>query len=164
MKIDSLNNRYYSVKCIDNNKPYLDYTLEIDWNIKNIIDTDCKDGYVVQKVEIVDNTYISRNIIYYEAWKVENEKYVNHSDLKADDTFSNSNILDSLGKKGTVEYSSEIYWIDKNNSLYEYIDNWKEGTVPEAGNLKSALYEDCDYLHSYKFVYKRGENKREIKM
>lgn len=157
MKKENLDTKYYKVKNFNNNKPYLDYTLGIDWKVENIINTECKDGYIVQKVEIVDTTNISRSIIYYEAWKVENQKYIKHSDSKADDTFRNSAILESIGKKGTVEYFSEIYWIDKKNILYKFIDNWEEGKVPEAGNLKSEWHDNCHYLHSCNFVYRRDK-------
>ena len=151
--------KYYQIKNIDNDKLYLDYKLEINWNVKNIINTDCIDGYIVQKVEIVNNTNISenyiRNIMYYEAWKVEDAKYINHSDFKADDTFKQSIIVESLGGKGKVVYLSEIYWIDKKNRLYQVVDNWKAGNIYEAGDLKSELYENCTDLHLYKPVYRR---------
>lgn len=158
LKKESLNTKYYQVVQLENNKPYFDYRFGINWKVENIINTDCKDGYIVQKVEIVDSTNISRNIKYYEAWKVENAKYIDHSDLFPDDTFSNSDIIKSLGKKGKVEYYSEIYWIDRGNILYEYINSWEENGVPEAGNLiKSKLYEECPYLHSYDYVYRRDK-------
>ena len=133
--------------------------MEIDWNVENIINTDCTDGYIVQKVEIINNTnfpknYI-RNIKYYEAWKVENAKYINHSDFKADDTFKQSVILESLGGKGKVVYFSEIYWIDKKIILYQVVDNWKKGKIHEAGALKSELYENCINLHLCKPVFIR---------
>ncbi|MDE5539270.1 MAG: hypothetical protein K2J20_02145, partial [Bacilli bacterium] len=85
MKNNNINNdnyldtKYFYVTEIKNNKPYLDYTLAINWKVENIIDTKCKTGYIVQLVEITDSTHISRNVKYYEAWKVENGKYIHHS-------------------------------------------------------------------------------------
>lgn len=146
---------YFKLKDFDNEKPYCYYLLSGYWQVENIINTESKDGYIVQKVKITDNIN-NNNCKYYEAWKVENSRYVDYDEDQPDDKFFNSAFMESIGKKGIIRYDAEIYWIDKTNHLYKHIDGWKNGKVSYAGNLKSEEYNNCNYLHSISPLYIRA--------
>lgn len=140
--------RYYTVVNCDNDSPFAYYLLEINWNIEEIAGYSNASGYIVQKVKI-SNTLGLKGLDneYFEAWPVENGKLkLDRSDL-ADDTFewlSPSDALsESVGKRGRITYNTQVFWVDRSDPLYNVPNSWEEGTVCEAGNLKSILAKDC---------------------
>lgn len=149
--------KYCEIVKLDNSKSYAYYNYQINWIVENIINDNCFDGYIVQKVKIENSTNIKeiRNVEYLEAWKVSNGKYIEHSDKKADDSFMfldecfESECLElSIGKSGNIIYNAEVYWISVKNSLYKKIDLWEKGLIPEAGrDLKSIYFIDFPQLH-----------------
>lgn len=164
MRKENFDAKYYQIVNVDNSKPYLYYNLEIDWKVENIIDTDCKDGYIVQKVKIINTTDIKdiKNIEYYEAWEVINGNCVGHKDSEYDDKFFWIGydmiyyiIAKSIGKNGKIEYQSEVYWISKQNKLYEIVNKWRSQEVLEARKLKSILVENCPEFASCNPIFKR---------
>ena len=158
---------YYKVRGKpDNDKPYAEYYLGINWLPKQIINDQYLKGYIVQKVKIFNNTGIENisNIEYYEAWKVINGKidYNGKENINVDDAFSffseidqSSTIKLSLGKCGIIKYDAVVYWINFKDPLYEKIDCWKYGGVREAGDLKSALVSKCPELALYNPIFTR---------
>ena len=161
--------KYYEIINIDNDKPYAYCSLGINWCPKDFINDKCLDGYIVQRVKITNIGIDIPDANYYEAWKVENEKYVEHTDNKADDTFNvgndliiNDYIILSLGKTGYIKFSAEVYWISKMNELYGFVDKWKEGRVREAGELKSILVKDCKELKNCVPIFKRPDFIHEV--
>lgn len=38
-------------------------------------------------------------------------------------------------KRGVIKYLPTVYWVDYNSEKYNEVDNWKYGTVIQAGNL-----------------------------
>lgn len=130
----------------DNELPYLYYRFEVFWIVEKISQKPFASGYIVQEVEIINTTGIAHfddYVHYYEAWLVKDGKCINE-DSSPDDIFAcgfediKEHLLkQSLGKTGKIEYRTKIYWIDKSDKNYETIENWKEGTVKQAGLLKS---------------------------
>lgn len=145
--------RYYKIIREDNDKPYAYYLLKILWNVDNIINDNCKNGYIVQKVNITNTTKIKGldDIEYYEAWKVINGKVENIDNYDYDDIFMwyDSFTMDmclehSKGKKGEISYYCEVFWVSENNILYEEVNLWKKG-IPLARDLKSILASEFKY-------------------
>lgn len=137
----------------DNELPYLYYRFEVFWIVEKISQKPFASGYIVQEVEIINTTGIAHfddYVHYYEAWLVKDGKCINE-DSSPDDIFAcgfediKEHLLkQSLGKTGKIEYRTKIYWIDKSDKNYETIENWKEGTVKQAGLLKSEYYDSCN--------------------
>lgn len=146
-----MENKYYKIIEKDNDKPYAYYVQKIKWIVKNIIDDNCLDGYIVQKVKLVNNTKI-RGIDdkeYFEAWKVNNGIIENETSY--DDCFMwyPSYLIEdckenSKGKKGKIGYYCEVYWISKLNPLFNKVDLWGH-EVPEALELKSIMANKIDF-------------------
>lgn len=159
--------KYFDIVNNDNSKKFAFYDLSINWNLKSIINDDIEDGYIVQMVKFKNTTGIQLskeeydNFAYYEAWKIEDGKSVDRGN-KSDDSFSCGNELSvpanikcSLGKKGYIEYCSEVYWINKNHELYNMVNNWKYGAISLANGLKSILVSDCPQLKKFKPLFIR---------
>lgn len=157
-------NKYFEIINEDNDKDYCYYLLEINWIPENIITDFCDTGFIIQKVNLINDTSIKeiKNITYYEAWEVKNKKIIKSNESISDDSFKyldfdniDEIIKDSLGKIGAITYETEVYWISKNNILYPSIAKWKYGDVVEAGTLKSILASKYHLLDDEIPVFKR---------
>lgn len=146
-------NGYYKTIDDKNYFPFAYYLWQIKWISEKIINDGCINGYIVQKVKIINEANVIGldNIEYYEAWKVSNGECENKDGKPFDDEFKWVNfngelrfcIRNSIGKKGKITYQAKLYWISQKNTLYKEVESWKEGTVVQAGSLKSILVEDC---------------------
>ena len=45
---------------------------------------------------------------------------------------------ESLFQKGEIYYYASVYWVDEKCEYYDVVDGWKEGTIAQAGTLKSS--------------------------
>jgi hypothetical protein len=158
--------KYFDVISESNDKLYCYYLLSINWIPKNIINDHCNDGYIVQKVNLTNDTGIKeiKNISYYEAWQVQDKKVIKNNHELSDDTYRYLNInnideilKDSLGKVGNISYEAEVYWVSKNNILYDEINSWKYGDVVEAGSLKSILASKCSSFDNISPLFVRDK-------
>lgn len=160
-----------------NDRPYASYCLRIEWIVENIIYGECQDGYIVQKVKISNDTGVSgiENKEYYEAWKVVSGKCEKNNNENYDDEYLGyfeskhsyegipdpvvMGIVNSIGKVGEIIYSAEVFWISKQDYVYEIVEDWTPGKVPEANQLKSEYVNECPEFskHKPKFSNKRDD-------
>lgn len=145
---------YYKTIKIKNDFPFAYYLWQIKWIPEKIINDECINGYIVQKVKIIDEANVTGfdNTEYYEAWKVSNGECENEDGEPFDDEFKWVNfngelrfcIRNSIGKTGKIIYQAKLYWISQKNVLYKEVDSWKKETVMTAGSsLKSIFAKDC---------------------
>ena len=88
-----MNRNYYEIVECNNERKDANYCLKIKWNVKEISGYCNAEGFIVQRVELIDETGIISNYNgpYFEAWKVKDGK-TEYSDF--DDAFQNG--LDNL--------------------------------------------------------------------
>lgn len=146
-----MSTKYYNVISCENDRKDANYSLKIKWNVEEIAKHKCANGFIVQRVELNDETGIIHNYNgpYFEAWKVENgcTQYADY-----DDNFQNgmgcvAGIVaeNSVGLKGKIEYYAKVYWVDESSEIYNYVSQWTPA-VSMANELPSVLEKDCDLL------------------
>lgn len=135
------------------------YDFRINWNVDKIAKKSNANGYIVQKIrtEIIGLDGLEREQPYYEAWKVQDGN-CEKGKYDYDDRY----ILDSvfygfINTSGKITYYSEVYWIDKENELYNAVDNWETSYLVCAGELKSILVDDCQELKNVEPVFIRPQ-------
>lgn len=159
-------NEYYETIDEENHFPFAYYLWQIKWIPSKIINDGCMNGYIVQNVKIINEAKVNGvdDIEYYEAWEVCNGQCKNNNGTSFDDEFKYTNfngelrfcIANSIGKKGKIKYQTKLYWISQKNDLYREVKNWKEGTIIQAGNLKSILAKDCLNIDFGSFIDERN--------
>lgn len=161
--------KYYIVKKNNNSEKYLYYDLSVDWNVEKIIPSSEKNGFIVQKVMFMNNTNVVLNnekkdyMIYYEAWTVNNRKVIDGGN-NSDDMFSCGSeysiedcIKKSIGVKGKIEYSAQVYWINEKDVLYDFVCSWKYGFISMANGLKSIDASYCLNFENLKPLFVRDK-------
>lgn len=66
----------------------------------------------------------------YEAWRVKDGRTGNSN---FDDQFSCAFIENT----GTLEYNTEVFWVDENDNLFEEVSKWGQDEVVMARNLQA---------------------------
>lgn len=139
--------KYYSV--VDCNlTDYCACCLQIKWIISAIAGRNNPSGFVVQHFsrQIHPNLGLKEleDTDYFEAWKIDKGVCIDTAGNAFDDEFAVGNPLDtlevfpySISKKGEIEFSGTVYWVEQDTALYNIVDRWPRGQVVQAGGLKS---------------------------
>ncbi len=120
------------------------------WNIEKISKQSNANGYIVQlvKIKIEKTNNLEKSKKYFEAWKVENGQIQLFDNNNFDDVFlvgesiydSFNELKMSIGNYGKSCFEGIVFWIDKSDSIYKDISNWKISGVEEAKELQSIEY------------------------
>lgn len=156
----SADNEYYRFNSCT--KPTLNdagYCLAINWNVDAIACEKEANGFIVQEVAITTD-YRDADIVkpehYLEAWKVERGLIVqdSFSEGTPDDLFSlapNGELFPfAIGQKGFVEYQIKVYWVPSDAAKRFRIENWREGAVRSANELKSIQFDEFAFQDDLK--------------
>lgn len=162
--MNSISEKYYDIIECNNDRKDANYSLKIKWKIEKIAGYSKAEGFVVQRVELLDETGIIPNYegSYYEAWEIIEGK-TKYTDF--DDEFRNGldNEIDiitdivtenSRGKKGKIEYFSKVFWVDKSTATYNEVKQWKS-TVTMANELPSVLESNCNLFIEASSIFER---------
>lgn len=155
-----MSERYYNIISCINEQKDANYSQKIKWNVEKIAGYKSANGFIVQRVELNDETGIIHNYDgpYFEAWSV-NDGHTKYDDY--DDDFQNgmgcvTNIVteNSKGLKGKIEYYAKVYWVDRNSTIYNNVTQWKP-TVSMANELPSVLERDCGLFLTHCIITER---------
>lgn len=153
------NNKYFDIVEVDNDSLLPIYRLRIKWNMASLTKGFGYNGFIVQKVSAKDHADVHLHFPedYYEIWEVKDGVSIHCSD-GFDDEFYGFDPMFGLmeeweGKEGAVEYFCTVYWVDKTEPEYTYLQTWKP-EVWNSGNLPSMLVRNCKCSFSNVITYR----------
>lgn len=155
-----MSKKYFDVISCENDRKDANYSLKIKWNVEEIAKCKCANGFIVQRVELNDETNIIHNYSgpYFEAWEVEGgcTQYADYDDEFLNGMGCVTHIVaeNSVGVKGKIEYYAKVYWVDSQSSIYKHIKQWKS-SVSMANKLPSVLEKDCDLFEQQEVITER---------
>lgn len=140
----------YEIKKYENSRKDGNYSFRVKWNVESISGRKDASGFIVQLVMVEDTAGIIDNYNgpYYEAWEVKSGRtdsrlYDDKFELGNDGWFDEFVAEISKGKKGTIKYIAELFWIDIYSEMYSIVKKCKQYTVSMAQELPAVLKKDC---------------------